>query len=262
MDKKKAIKIKPIKSWNKTLEKVQKYNTKRRRETLESITNSLKNIDWNQGKSNGDSGEDRGISLESTLENKQETSEIFETSLTEPILTENSSSEIDSTNNNEIGITTTDNFQSIVSTPQLSTAESIRENLDPLVQQKLPNQVIVSAHRVQASISGTEMRKNFLFYYTVYRIQILWVDTNKCYEIFRSYSDFRDLDSKLRQLLREPWEEGFPEFPTSRWFGTMEADYVIFLMSQLREYLYKVLRIPALTHTRIISEFLREDNNK
>jgi len=112
---------------------------------------------------------------------------------------------------------------------------------------------------VYATILGTEMRRNFLFYFTVYKIHVNWTSTNGAYYIYRSYSDFRDLDSRLRPLFKET-KEDFPEFPISRWFGTMEADYIVLLMSQLREYLYKIIRIPTVVHTQIIQDFLKEDS--
>jgi len=204
-----VIKIKPIKSWKKTLEKVQKYNTKKRRQTQDVMSYSLKDIDWTQGRNNHiaiNEEKNNGVSIatsEATSDGSIITTELFDKSI---------------------------------------------------------SQHVVNSNWVQAQITGTEMRKNFLFYYTVYRIDVCWIESGESYVIFRSYSDFRDLDNRLRPLFRNSWNGEFPEFPTSRWFSTMEADYVIFLMSQLREYLYEIIRIPLLAHTKILSEFLH--NNK
>jgi hypothetical protein len=111
-------------------------------------------------------------------------------------------------------------------------------------------------------VTGTEMRRNFLFAYTVYKIKVCITfpkELAKCYIIFRSYSDFSALDSKLRMVFDKDLPPGFPELPQLKWFGSLEPEYVQYLTVQLREFLSKLMQIPSISQTKLVMGFLRDD---
>jgi len=195
----KAIKSDIKENWKNTLERVKKFNNKKRRATLNSI--AISKIDWSQ------------------RPNKK---------LEEP--------------------------QHEFHSQNVSPSES-----EPKEKEVMTNKINESKPPA-VDITGTETRRNYIFSYTVYVIKVWhFVQEAKEYFIFRSYSDFRDLETKLKMQFPSEVAHNFPELVKPKWFGTMDPVYVEYLRIQLKDYLSKILEIPILSSSEALNLFLKED---
>jgi len=104
-------------------------------------------------------------------------------------------------------------------------------------------------------------KKNFLFSYTVYLIKVCITypkEFAKCWTVSRSYSDFKSLDSKIRTTIND-LPEDYPDLVSMKWFGSLEPEYVAFLLYQLREYLSKLMSIPCVYNHILMLTFFKEE---
>lgn len=99
--------------------------------------------------------------------------------------------------------------------------------------------------KTTVKITGTETRKNFLYSFTVFRVEvIIFHPQRKQYTVSKSYNDFKELEANLRGAFPEDFVS-FPTLPTMKWFGNTDPEYVSFLNSGLQNFLNFVVVVPG-----------------
>jgi len=223
-------------SWKDTLKKVQKYNTKKKHATMNGLK-ALSAIDWTQvvPKEADSSPQSTGTSREIYRDLDKANSL--------------PKAELDKQNFLKMG------HRNVEALGDSSVALKRDSSADGSPDTKPPQEL-----QYIVLWMGSETRKNFLFSYTVYQLKVCITYPKylaNVYIICRSFSDFQNLDTKVRLLLQET---EVPELPKLRFFGSMEDQYVILISQKINEYLSKLLEIKDIYSSRLMQTFLRDDS--
>lgn len=100
-------------------------------------------------------------------------------------------------------------------------------------------------------ITGYENQRNFMFSYTVFRLKVCL--EQRRWHIYRTFSDFKELHSKLEKALPAI---RLPPLPGSKFFGVMDAEFIKTRKNELQIYAESLLKIPSVKSSHIFQFFL------
>ncbi|PRP87329.1 MAP3K epsilon protein kinase [Planoprotostelium fungivorum] len=229
---------------NDTLRRVQKYNTAKREQVIRNIQN-VASMDWTQITSqNPQSNNSAAASQRRGTPTHNPPQPTIRKIQSDRRLTG-----ADRLSNDWVAI-------SSPSTPTLPSKHEVDANRDalslghkalltketssaPVTLRKLDTEPL-TAHAV-----ATEARRNFLFYYTVYKIKV--THGSREWYVFRSMSDFTDQETKLKRAN----VAGLPDLPKLKKYGGSDTEYVEYMMHRIDEYLKAVMNMKE-THKSML----------